>query len=97
MGKFIFREIHENDEMGKIKKWSCIFKIFLKETIMADSDGGGAVVLGIIALVIAYFIIVYIILPMIGFFLAGGAIWGGGTSIYNYFVAFKNNVKPETV
>lgn len=59
----------------------------------AEAIGAIVAFLAIVAAVIA--VIVFIILPIILISMGIGALCGGGYSIYNYAVAFGNNVKPK--
>ena len=56
------------------------------------------VIVALLALVIAFiYLIIYVVIPLILSIAGVGAACGGGVSLYNYGVAFKNNVEPERI
>ena len=64
-------------------------------------DAIGEIIGGLIVLGIAFFVIVYIIIPgiliIVSLTASVGAVTGGGVSLHNYFLAFRDNVKPERI
>lgn len=63
----------------------------------SSNDGIATLLLAIGAIIVIYLIVVYIILPTLALFMAGGALIGGGNAVYNYFIAFRKNVRAEKV
>lgn len=61
----------------------------------------GGIVAAAVVVYLVYLLVVYIILPglaiSIGLSLSAGALFGGGSAVKNYCLAFARNVKPERV
>jgi len=63
-----------------------------------DNDAFAELIGGLILIGVVLFVIYIIMLAMLwiaGFTIVAGAAFGGGVSLYNYGVAFKNNVRLE--
>ena len=60
-----------------------------------DSDAGVGIIVGLVLIGIAIYIMVIVTLWIVGITLVAATTVGGSVSLYNYGVAFKNNVKPE--
>jgi len=64
---------------------------------MSDELGGclGSLIGGLIIIAVVIAVIVYIIIPLFVISMGIGALWGGGSAVFNYATAFRNNVRPE--
>lgn len=62
-----------------------------------DENGWGSIIIGLLIIVAVILIIVFVIIPLFLFSMGIGALWGGGKAIYNYAIAFMENVKPVRV
>ena len=60
-----------------------------------QADGCTTLIGGIFLLFIAYFVILYVVLPGTLLLGAAGIAWGGGHAVKNYFHALAANIKPE--
>lgn len=54
-------------------------------------------IIGILIIVIAFCVLIYIILPAAAVIAFVAMLWGGVVAIGNYIAAFSKCVKPETV
>jgi len=63
----------------------------------SDDEAIGIIAAVVIGLIILYFVIVYIVAPILALTAACGTCIGGFNAVYNYCLAFKANVKPERV
>ena len=52
-------------------------------------DGDGV---GVLAVIIVFFVIVYLVALIATFGALGGIIFGGGSAIKNYILSFKENI-----
>jgi hypothetical protein len=63
---------------------------------MADSDSGeaiGALIGGLLLVMVVVTLVTMAIMALMSL----GALFGAGTALHNYGLAFANNVKPERV
>ncbi len=60
-----------------------------------DEDGWGGIIIGLLIIAAVILIIVCVIIPLFLFSMGLGAFWGSGKAIYNYAMAFKENVNAK--
>jgi len=63
----------------------------------SDDEIFGILVCIVIALIALFFIIVYVVAPILAFAAGCGICIGGFNAVYNYSCAFRTNVKPDRV
>jgi hypothetical protein len=61
-----------------------------------DSDNPIIVLLMLAVALFVVYLVVMAALSVVGITVAVGTAFGGGVSLYNYVIAFKNNVKMES-
>ena len=64
---------------------------------MADSDDFGEAIGQLVGVVFLVAVVVSLVAMAIIALMSLGAAFGAGTALYNYGLAFANNVKPEKV
>jgi hypothetical protein len=60
---------------------------------MSDRDSGGEVIGALFLLMVVVMLVMMAIMAA----MSVGAVFGAGTALYNYGLAFANNVKPQRV
>jgi len=64
---------------------------------MAEENEVFAVIGVLLLIVVVIFLVVYVVIPLILFIAGVGVTVGGGVSLFNYWIAFKDNVEPERI
>ncbi len=58
---------------------------------MADGEDWGALIAAIIGFVVIASLVAIAVMAM----MSAGVIYGSGVSLYNYYQAFRRNIRPE--